>query len=634
MGYYDFPHTRTYDSDLGFLIKRYKELNKDYDTLVKIYEMVQNDIENITIEQLQKWLDDGTIENILLKSSKVIITVDTTVDMLNEIFINGSIIKTIGYNNVQDIKGALFYVNDYPLNNKFYFKKNNQYFSIINDEISTNQCGIFPNNDNTDELNTFLSYDYFKHYIDSGTYMVNGKNDNDYHYWGKTGVYIPKNRTVIFKENAILKLIPCNTFSSSIIQLQQSDNVKIVNAYLIGDRDEHALSSANVTDELGLGILIRNSKNIEIDNAKIYNCHGDGIYIGSAYEINESLVGQCKNIYIHDSYLERCYRNGMSICYCDGVEIENCNFNYIQGTAPQTCIDIESESYDVTKYLDNRNINVKNCYSKQTKGFIEIYDSFNCNIENCSCEENAGYIYEHLVKYSNTKTLKNRIADCYAQTISIVSNQSVIENCHMGHCGLGHNADNNTSVLIIKDSVIEHVLSCYKAKICKIINCELKGNYQYQPTITNTQGSELYIYNSRILDAILYNITIRNGLGKLIVNNSYIEGNMYVTSCDVFIDNCEFVTNGKNSITTNSNSNILCVTNSKAKNVDNSINFLNSASSKIYVQNNIMLNEITNFISASNSQQNKVCVINNNILNGSNLNLLENRENDSKCINF
>lgn len=25
MGYYDFPHTRNYDSDLGFLIKKYKE---------------------------------------------------------------------------------------------------------------------------------------------------------------------------------------------------------------------------------------------------------------------------------------------------------------------------------------------------------------------------------------------------------------------------------------------------------------------------------------------------------------------------------------------------------------------------------------------------------------------------------
>lgn len=72
MGYYDFPHTRNYDSDLGFLIKRYKELieeyksvNDKYDTLLKIYEMVQKDIKEVTIQQLQKWLDDGTFENII-----------------------------------------------------------------------------------------------------------------------------------------------------------------------------------------------------------------------------------------------------------------------------------------------------------------------------------------------------------------------------------------------------------------------------------------------------------------------------------------------------------------------------------------------------------------------------------------
>lgn len=33
MGFYDFPHTRNYDSDLGFLIKRYNELIAKVDTI-------------------------------------------------------------------------------------------------------------------------------------------------------------------------------------------------------------------------------------------------------------------------------------------------------------------------------------------------------------------------------------------------------------------------------------------------------------------------------------------------------------------------------------------------------------------------------------------------------------------------
>ena len=65
MGYYDFPHTRNYDSDLGFLIKKYNELDNKYDTLIDIYTVVQKSITDITLEQLKKWLDDGTLENII-----------------------------------------------------------------------------------------------------------------------------------------------------------------------------------------------------------------------------------------------------------------------------------------------------------------------------------------------------------------------------------------------------------------------------------------------------------------------------------------------------------------------------------------------------------------------------------------
>lgn len=67
MSLYNYPHTGNYDQDLGFLIRQYKKLNKDYDTLVKIYEQVKKDIEDITIEQLQKWLDEGVFDDIINK---------------------------------------------------------------------------------------------------------------------------------------------------------------------------------------------------------------------------------------------------------------------------------------------------------------------------------------------------------------------------------------------------------------------------------------------------------------------------------------------------------------------------------------------------------------------------------------
>lgn len=65
MALYDYPHTGNYDQDLGFLIKRYQELDEKYLTLVEIYEIVKKDIKDITLEQLQEWLDNGTFASLI-----------------------------------------------------------------------------------------------------------------------------------------------------------------------------------------------------------------------------------------------------------------------------------------------------------------------------------------------------------------------------------------------------------------------------------------------------------------------------------------------------------------------------------------------------------------------------------------
>ena len=59
--YYDFPNTCNYNSDLGFLIKEYKRLNGSYEQLVKIYEYIKENIKEITLKQLQEWLDSGLL---------------------------------------------------------------------------------------------------------------------------------------------------------------------------------------------------------------------------------------------------------------------------------------------------------------------------------------------------------------------------------------------------------------------------------------------------------------------------------------------------------------------------------------------------------------------------------------------
>lgn len=55
MGYFnEFPHTRTYDGDLGWLIKIYKELTEYYKNIENV---LRNDLETI----LNQYLKDGEL---------------------------------------------------------------------------------------------------------------------------------------------------------------------------------------------------------------------------------------------------------------------------------------------------------------------------------------------------------------------------------------------------------------------------------------------------------------------------------------------------------------------------------------------------------------------------------------------
>ena len=54
MGYYDFPHTRNYDSDLGFLIKSYNDLMANYKKLIDIYSRIEDKIQDVVIQLFQE----------------------------------------------------------------------------------------------------------------------------------------------------------------------------------------------------------------------------------------------------------------------------------------------------------------------------------------------------------------------------------------------------------------------------------------------------------------------------------------------------------------------------------------------------------------------------------------------------
>lgn len=49
MGFYNFPNTRNYDSDLGFLINSFKELTEKYNALIDVYKNIEKEIDEVVI---------------------------------------------------------------------------------------------------------------------------------------------------------------------------------------------------------------------------------------------------------------------------------------------------------------------------------------------------------------------------------------------------------------------------------------------------------------------------------------------------------------------------------------------------------------------------------------------------------
>ena len=257
MGYYNFPHTRNYVSDLGFLIKKYYELGKDYDTLVAIYEKIKKYIasiddkiieytEKFTLEQLQKWLDDGTLENLISQIGHIIRVYNTTIELLEDTTItSGLIVKTLGYESVNDGGDGLFIIKD--SSEKFNFKTvNNLFAELIQNENMNAMCfGITENFSDCIDIQ-FECNNLIFNQGDYNLYNLQLKNINiDFNN---------SNIKVTYNNNAHENIFNCN------------ENVSIKNVTLNGDVIE--LQTGNETFK---PIINGNDGNLILDNVNFNN---------------------------------------------------------------------------------------------------------------------------------------------------------------------------------------------------------------------------------------------------------------------------------------------------------------------------------------------------------------------------
>lgn len=159
---------------------------------------------------------------------------------------------------------------------------------------------------------------------------------------------------------------PNNYTATSLLRLANVNNVIIYKGKLIGDRDSNTNKG-----EHGHGIRILNSKNIEITGIEITDMFGDGIDIDTRYDSSDI----SENIIISNSIVRRVRRNGIAVSTASNVTIKNCYISQVYGTAPQSCIDIETNYPDRPsrniKIIDNTLLNdINQGTNKECLGFV------------------------------------------------------------------------------------------------------------------------------------------------------------------------------------------------------------------------------------------------------------------------
>lgn len=195
-------------------------------------------------------------------------------------------------------------------------------------------------NDSTN-INAILSSGNKKFVFKYGTYNI------------QEDILVKSNSVLEFEEGAVFKKNATSSGIYNVMLLKDSSNVTLINPTIIGDRVTHT----GTTGEWGHGITLQGTTNVKIQNAKVRDCWGDGIYIGATPQGGTRF---CTDTWFDNVVCDNNRRNGLSIVSVKGLNVKNSQFINTNGTDPQAGIDFEPNSPDM--FLEN--IVLDNVYLK------------------------------------------------------------------------------------------------------------------------------------------------------------------------------------------------------------------------------------------------------------------------------
>ena len=155
---------------------------------------------------------------------------------------------------------------------------------------------------------------------------------------GDTGLGIQlKNNVFIDNRATVLRGIPTDQTGYEVVAARSlvTTVCGIFGGSIYGERDSHI----GVTGEFGMGVSIRGCSNFILKDIKIFDCWGDGIYVGN--DRNVAPVVSSGKVILDNVFCDNNRRQGLSIIGVEYLYMSHGEFINTNGTGPAAGIDIE-----------------------------------------------------------------------------------------------------------------------------------------------------------------------------------------------------------------------------------------------------------------------------------------------------
>ena len=364
--------------------------------------------------------------------------------------------------------------------------------------------------------------------LEKGTYLIDGQshmnaNESD----EKKGIILKSNITIDLNGSRVIQKANSKV-NSAVFTITEVENVCIKNGLVIGDRERHDYS-VNSTHEWGFGIDIRGSKNITVENMEISQCTGDGIFITNCQKKSS------ENILILGNNISSCRRQGISIIDGNQITIEDNEIYNINGTNPQSGIDLES--WDSNQTINNVYIRKNKIYNnKSNYNIIVMGMSKNVYIQNnelygkLSCDniKEKIIVERNIIKNGTASFLVNNEGLVQGKIINkVIFRENKLENSNLYMLNVENalveeNCIKNNKILIFNSN-----LGIANNKIVNEgSNISIGMKYSLYNMINAERKYKIYMYNNKFEGNYNTNIVVDTSK-NIIVHNDEIEFEKY-----------------------------------------------------------------------------------------------------------